>query len=289
MIYVSKPLSIYEVVPHGIAEFPIAFYSETVYNINPHYHKEYELFWLSEGEMRLGIENYEYVIPSGSVAFIEPGAVHYAYDTPESGHRHFYSLIFDISALGSPDDPCRKMFESIKINRFPIIPVHILSDSDKLFKMMTNNVFGAEIKLKAFLYEFISYIIISSQFTRHSDPSVGKLSSTAAVNTTIKYIEANYKEKLSISAVLEEVSYSKSHLMRVFKSKTGLSFVDYVNRYRVEKSCLDLLYSNKSISNIAVDNGFNNVQYYSKVFRTLMNTTPKKYRELAKSFQKPAI
>ena len=181
------------------------------------------------------------------------------------------------------------MFESIKINRFPIIPVHILSDSDKLFKMMTNNVFGAEIKLKAFLYEFISYIIISSQFTRHSDPSVGKLSSTAAVNTTIKYIEANYKEKLSISAVLEEVSYSKSHLMRLFKSKTGLSFVDYVNRYRVEKSCLDLLYSNKSISNIAVDNGFNNVQYYSKVFRTLMNTTPKKYRELAKSFQKPAI
>ena len=72
----SKPISIYEVVPHGIAEFPISFYSETVYSINPHYHKEYELFWLSEGEMRFGIENEEYIISPGTVVFIEPNAVH---------------------------------------------------------------------------------------------------------------------------------------------------------------------------------------------------------------------
>lgn len=285
----SKQFSVYEVVPHGISEFPISFYSETVYNVNPHYHKEYELFWISEGEMRFGIENEEYIISSGTVIFIEPNIVHYAYDTPENGYHHFYSLIFDVSALGNADDPCRKALESVKINRFLVIPKHIFSESDKLFEMMKNYVFGEEIKMKTFLFELISYIIMSNQFTKHSDPKINKLCSAAAINTAIKYIEEHYKEKLSISDVLAKVSYSKSHLMRLFKNKTGLSFIDYLNKYRIEKSCLELLYSNKSISNIAVDNGFNNVQYYSKIFKMFMDTTPKRYRELAYRFQKPTV
>lgn len=284
----SKPISIYEVVPHGIAEFPISFYSETVYSINPHYHKEYELFWLSEGEMRLGIENEEYIISPGTVVFIEPNAVHYAYDTIETG-RHFYSLVFDISSFGDTDDPCRKILESIKISRFLVIPQSIFAEEEKLFEMIKSNNFGAEIKLKNFLFELVSHIVMSGQFTKHSHLKVGRQSSEAVINTVINYIEEHYKEKFSISAILADVSYSRSHLMRLFKSKTGLSFVDYVNRYRVEKSCLELLYSDKSISDIAVDNGFNNVQYYSKVFKMLMNTTPKKYREVAKSFQKPVV
>ncbi len=275
----SKLISNYEIVAHGFADFPIALYSEKVYCVEPHYHKEYELFWLSEGEMLLGTDKEKYVITPGTMVLIEPNIAHYANDTDKSKQHHFYTLTFDISALGSIDDPCRAAVESIKINRLLKIPKYILADSEKIFHMMKNNEFGAEIKLKGLLYNIISHILQSKQFIQHSDPKIDRIHSIAAINMVIDYIKNHYKEKISFKALLSNVSYSESHMRRLFKEKTGLSFIDYVNKYRVEKSCIDLLYSDKSISDIAVDNGFNNVQYYSKIFKMFTNTTPGQYRK----------
>ena len=58
-----------------------------------------------------------------------------------------------------------------------------------------------------------------------------------------------------------------------------MNLSEYVNKYRIEKACLDLLYTNKNITEIAITNGFNNIQYFSRTFKGYMNCTPKQYQK----------
>ena len=54
---------------------------------------------------------------------------------------------------------------------------------------------------------------------------------------------------------------------------------EYINKYRIEKACLDLIYTNNNITEIATANGFNNIQYFSRVFKEYMKCTPKQFQK----------
>ena len=53
--------------------------------------------------------------------------------------------------------------------------------------------------------------------------------------------------------------------------------IDYLNSYRIERSCYQLLTTNLSVTEIAFENGFNDLSYFIKTFRKYKGTTPKKY------------
>ena len=67
-----------------------------------------------------------------------------------------------------------------------------------------------------------------------------------------------------------------------------MNVTEYLNKFRVEKSCLDLIYTDKNITQVACENGFNNIQYFSRVFRQFMNCTPKQYQKKAKDVIVPS-
>ena len=54
---------------------------------------------------------------------------------------------------------------------------------------------------------------------------------------------------------------------------------DYINKYRIEKACLDLIYTRNNITQIATASGFNNIQYFSRKFKEYMKCTPKQYQK----------
>ena len=274
----------YEPVAHGSAAFPIELYSERVYDVKPHHHKEYELFRLTEGRMLFGIGGEEHIIEAGTTVFIEPNVTHYALDTTENSERHFNALLFGAEALGNKNDPCRKLLESVRIDRFPKIPDRFFEDCERVFQMRRSSEFGCEIEIKAFLFDLLSFLFRSRQYTAvssirgRSGLLSEELPSDAAVSAVIRYIESRYAEPINLDTLLPLISYSKSHFMRLFKEKTGYGLTSFVNRYRVEKSCLELLYSDKPISLIAGECGFGSVQYYTKLFGRYIGVSPARYR-----------
>lgn len=275
----------YEPVAHGTSAFPIELYSERILDVKPHHHIEYEFFRLTEGRMLLGIGDEEHIIEAGTTVFIEPNITHYALDIDENSERHFNTLLFGAEALGNKDDPCRKLLESVKIDMFLKIPDRLFEDCERVFNMRRNKEFGCELEIKAFLFDLISFIIRSRQYTRHSELISNGIPGDRAVGTVIGYIEEHYCEQINLDDLLPLISYSKSHLMRLFKDKTGYSVTEYINRFRVEKSCLELLYSDKPISIISGECGFNNVQYYTKLFTRYIGTPPAKYRTNAQKYR----
>ncbi|MBQ8929674.1 MAG: helix-turn-helix domain-containing protein [Oscillospiraceae bacterium] len=92
------------------------------------------------------------------------------------------------------------------------------------------------------------------------------------------YIKRNCNEKLSLDALAREVYLSKSYLSSMFKEETGISLTEYITKVRIEKSKRLLTENSISISAIAMQCGFKDQSYFTKVFKKETGTSPKKYR-----------
>lgn len=98
------------------------------------------------------------------------------------------------------------------------------------------------------------------------------------ITTVIEYIESNLNEKLDLTTIADSVGYSKYHLHRMFTDTVGLSMHDYIQRRQITEAAKLLLFSNKSILEIALIAGYESQQSFSKVFKQLYKKTPNQYR-----------
>lgn len=269
-------------------DFPIGVFSQKAYLPTLHHHIEYELFCLDEGEVELVIDNESKVIFSGETFFLEPETEHCVRKTKGGKGFHYEAFVFDVSVLGGEKDPCRRFFESIRINRFLAIPPSFFEKMKQCADFCKNKTPGNEIFTKTVLLEMISYIIQTGQYKAVCQVHTLSKYNVAAVDTAILYIREHYRENITALDITSHTDYSRSHFSRLFRKIVGLNIVEYINKYRIEKSCVDLIYTDKNITQIALENGFNNIQYFSRVFFQFMNCTPKQYQRSAQDVVVPS-
>jgi len=92
------------------------------------------------------------------------------------------------------------------------------------------------------------------------------------------YIRDNCENKILVRDAAQLCKMSKSHFMGFFKQVTGVSFMKYLNRYRVERSQALLANTEESMANICQEVGFCDQSYFGTVFHKLVGVTPAAYR-----------
>ncbi len=95
----------------------------------------------------------------------------------------------------------------------------------------------------------------------------------------IGYIHQEYQKKITMSVLVEKMHYSESILNKRFKEATGHTINDYLNRYRIQKS-IDLMRQKLSIQEVAELTGFNDLKYFSVVFKKYIGYSPKEFIKL---------
>ena len=87
------------------------------------------------------------------------------------------------------------------------------------------------------------------------------------------YIDANYKTDLKVSQICEDIHINPSHFSRMFKTYIGMSPKQYLTQVRLRSVKRDLLMTNRSITDIALDNGFVDVNNFTRIFRKSFGLT----------------
>ena len=98
----------------------------------------------------------------------------------------------------------------------------------------------------------------------------------------IGYVSENYQNHLSLSELAEELFTATSTLSRLFQKQTGMKFAEFLNRVRIHFAMEELVTTSKTVTKIAVDNGFSNAPVLNRVFRQYYECTPVEYREYKK-------
>lgn len=104
---------------------------------------------------------------------------------------------------------------------------------------------------------------------------------SAKIDIAKQYIEHNYrKSTLNIDMLADETGYSKYHLCKKFHKQFGISPMKYLQQMRISVACKLLI--NKpdfTVKKIAAEVGFNDSDYFCKVFKLLESTTPNTFRK----------
>ena len=91
--------------------------------------------------------------------------------------------------------------------------------------------------------------------------------------------QAHYREPLSVKELSGLSNYSEFYFMKLFKQYTGKTAAAYLNDYRLEKAKSLLLHTDASVTDIALDVGFNNTSYFIKKFQEANQLSPHKFRK----------
>lgn len=121
--------------------------------------------------------------------------------------------------------------------------------------------------LTELLHRFISYSFDFTQ-AKHMD----------VVYKVMEYIKTNYMNKLTLEDIAKHAFLSRSYLSSTFKAETGKTLSFYINSVRIEKSKTLLSETPLSLLGVALQCGFEDQSYFSKVFRSFERMTPKEYR-----------
>src|SRR6516165_4758864 len=99
------------------------------------------------------------------------------------------------------------------------------------------------------------------------------------INRVIDYLRANLDRQVKLQELAKVACFSEFHFHRIFGAVSGETLNDFTNRLRLEKAARLLRYSDKSLTDIALDCGFSSSATFSRAFRSGYDTSPSQFRK----------
>ncbi|WP_029794411.1 helix-turn-helix domain-containing protein, partial [Vibrio parahaemolyticus] len=87
-----------------------------------------------------------------------------------------------------------------------------------------------------------------------------------------------YAEQFNLQDLAEQAGISTKQLSKILSRLTGMSYPNYLNHIRMSKALEALKYSDRSITDIAFDVGYQDSNYFSSKFKKVFNATPREVR-----------
>lgn len=123
------------------------------------------------------------------------------------------------------------------------------------------------------LYRFLSFFLFPEK--NYSRPK-----KECPLDRSIGHMKINIEKRLTTEEIAALVQYSPSHYTALFKKKTGLSPMDYFIKMKIHYACQLLSQSDLKIKEIAEKIGYDDPYYFSRLFKQIMNKSPKEYRKV---------
>lgn len=239
-----------------------------------HVHDAYEMYFLENGKRRYLIENSTYDIKKYDVVLIPPHIYHKtigdAYKRKRVEFcREFLEEYFTEEATESMLSCFTEKNRVISLSK---------EDFEYINALLEKIRYRQPSKCYALLAEILVFLSgISTDHTLTAAELAGGL--PAAIS---EYIRDNYKNINSIDEIAAKFHITKYYLCRLFKKNTGITIMEYINKLKIE--CAKQLLSSdtkKSVTDTALESGFNSPIYMSRIFKQETGMTPREYRTAA--------
>ncbi len=246
-----------------------------------HSHSYYEIFFLLSGKCRFLLKDTVHYLEKGDLVFITPGELHHAIYSSSPNCEilmiYFNGDHIDRKLLTGGDNSALAEIHSFMGS----IPVLYQEDFINLLnRMLTEN---AEIDeysagfMNCYLQEVL-LMLMRYSVMNEEDPQLLN-SRDAAILLATKYIYKNYKKPLSLEEVSAQAALSPTYFSKKFKQVTGMGFKEYLNFVRLKHAQTALLTTSNTITDIALENGFNDSNYFKDLFKKVYGKSPREFRK----------
>lgn len=241
-------------------------------NYHAHYHKSIEVIYVFDGGgENLYVDGIPYHLEQGSLMITFPNQVHYY----ESMKVHCAVIMFEPAFV----DDYRELFENYTC-KTPVI--YGLQNNPRIatyMRMIIDAVRekdeGVKMIAKGIMTAFLAEIFPLLELEKNNDEV-----HHSSLKRILAYCDKNYKNAdISLRQMSEELYLSYQYVSRVFSCKLKIGFTQYINLLRVMEAKTLLTETSSSVSQIAMECGFNSLCTFNRAFRKNTKQTPTEYRK----------
>jgi AraC-like DNA-binding protein len=244
-----------------------------------HYHPEYELTYIVKGNGYRIVGNTYENYTDGDLVLLGPNLPH-TWTGKAIENENFEAIVIQFSKefigafLGFDEAQLIKtLFEnsnrgiSFEANSKWVESIKSLTELDGMDKIM---------RLISVLHELsqTNYKLIAPN-TFHT---IVSKKSELRINEVCLFIQKNFNSAISLKQVANQIYLTESNFCKFFKKATGKTYSDYLNEIRINEAARLLLQTDKTISQISFECGFETLSYFNRVFLKKKSQTPSVFR-----------
>ncbi len=233
-------------------------------------HESVEIVYILTGKTQLTIDGKSYTLVPGDAAIIFPHQVHSFVDMPRC---NAYITVFLADYL--------KNFGVLEDSAVPECAVidgkttNIEKYFQQCIRLIRNRKKYLNQQLGAYVTLMLAEILEKLQYSEKK-PSRYRIDVAADV---FHYCNSNFLEDISLEKMEKDLNISKSQITRFFREKMNTTLKSYVNGLRLNEAKRLLKTTDKNITDIAIEAGFNTIRSFNRAFFAEMGETPTEYRK----------
>ena len=242
-----------------------------------HWHENLELLYFLDGTCKVINGDEELSVKAGDVVVINSEALHYV--KAKNMYCRYILLQLDAAFFEARGFPVGKSVIQKTIHDEEVCRIleKTLAEQAAEMPYYRERVKGMMLELLAIVFR--KHLAADVRNQDHSNKS-------RLVKQVAEYINSHYQEELTVEAVSSACGYSRFYISKTFKEITGITVARYINATRIERARVLMKGTGMSLSEIAIQCGFMNLSYFSKVFKSHEMLSPYAYRQRLKEERK---
>ena len=259
-----------ETVVHRSGGLPLKIYDSN--HVKYHYHDEYEFLLAEEDDTVCFVGGKQFTLNLGDSIMIKGGELH---SLSLGVGKSVTAIVVHPSFFGGEGVGAfeKLSFKSIFRGDTPV-GREVTGILRKIKACYYEKTTGYEILLRSYFCSIFAILVESGEFEQNIRDEKPQNPAEAAI---FEYIHQNLRESITLDTLSEISHFSSSYVIRLFKKSTGQTPTEYINRCRV--SLAKRLLESKSVTDTALDCGFNNISYFIRTFKRYTGVTPKEWRD----------
>ena len=247
-----------------------------------HWHQSVEIFLVLEGELRFYINNHSQPLSAGELIIVNSNEIHSIH-----APRKNETVVLQI-----PLKQFEKYFTAQRFIRFTSA-ARVAKDQkskapdnrklaffiEELYKVYRAREEGWEYRTMALYYNILYLMVRDYRETEAAQEEIQDSRRLDALSKITTYMREHYTEELKLSEMANLFGYSDAYLSRMFKKYAKINFKTYLQEIRMSYACRELMNTEKTVSQIALDNGFASSRAFSREFQKKYNRLPSEVRQ----------
>lgn len=248
-----------------------------------HRHDAWELYCVEQGSGKRMAGDTLQPFAAGDVVLIPPSMLHRWEYAPDSaggdGCVRYLMAAFDRSLV----ERCRETFPEVRNSlsgaEFPTEALKFGPESARTVRRMLSEMSGMdELGRLCAMLRLLPVVFTSSDHTFAGRP-VRIERDVRRMQQVCAYVMAHYVHPISLDDIAAEVGMNRSAFCTYFRRCKGMTFSQFVTRYRLNTACELLRHSQKQVSEICYLVGFNDLPHFVRTFTCALGVSPSGYRK----------
>ena len=249
-----------------------------------HWHTSIEIFAVMEGSLDFFVNKEEYPLKAGEQIIINSNELHSIHALEKNK-----TVVLQI-----PLKQFENYFTAQRYIRFrgqeELVDKKLASLLRKLYHVYSERKIGYEFRTISIFYEIMYILVKDYRVTETREKDIRHSRRLDALSKITTYMREHYREELKLSDVAATFGYSDAYLSRMFQKYAKINYKTYLQDIRMAYAYRDLLNTDHTISQIALDNGFCSSRGFSGEFQKRYGVLPSEMRkQLNEKGQKNAI